>query len=57
VVEKYSMTQLNATKYDKRSIMLYAFPPQLIVGGTGTSENTLLSTGDKRFVAKMYPKK
>ena len=57
IVQKYSMNQLNATTYDRKSIMLYSFPPQLIIGGKGTPNNTDLSTGDKAFIGKMYPKK
>src|SRR5262249_13150903 len=57
VVQKYYLNQLNATKFDPKSIMLYAFPAALIQGGKGTKENTQLSTGDKRFIGKMYPKK
>lgn len=56
ILEKYSIDQLNATKYDPASIMLYAFPPQLIIGGHGTANNTKLSSGDKKFIAKMYKK-
>lgn len=56
IVHKYSLDQLNATKFDSNSIMLYAFPGEFIVGGVGTHENTKLSTGDKRFMKKMYPK-
>ncbi len=55
IVHKYSIDQLNATKFDKNSIMLYSFPGELIVGGVGTQENTQLSRGDKRFIKKMYP--
>jgi len=57
VIQKYSLDQLNATKFDRKSIMLYAFPPELVVGGVGTPENTNLSGGDKKFIGKMYPKK
>jgi hypothetical protein len=61
VIEKYSIDQLNATKFDPRSIMLYPFPKQLIKGPpalakTGTRSNTDLSVSDKRFIAKNYPK-
>jgi hypothetical protein len=56
VVEKYSMDQLNARKFDKKSIMLYWFPPSLIVGAPDLPENTRLSRGDKAFIKKMYPK-
>lgn len=56
IVQKYSMTQLNATKYDPKSIMLYAFSGNLIVGGQGTQSNSDLSAKDKKFIAEMYPK-
>lgn len=56
VVMKYSLTQLNSSKFDRKSIMLYSFPKELIVGGKGTPENTDLSAGDKKFIAKWYPK-
>ena len=56
VVQKYSLNQLNATKFDIRSIMLYAFPASLIIGGGATPNNTDLSAGDKSFIAQMYPK-
>lgn len=56
IVQKYSMDQLNATKYDKKSIMLYAFPGNLIVGGVATPNNTDMSKQDRKFIAEMYPK-
>lgn len=57
VVQKYSIDQLNATKFVPKSIMLYAFPAELIIGGHATAENTDLSLGDKKFIGKNYPKK
>lgn len=56
IVQKYSMSQLNATKYDRKSIMLYAFPGNLIEGGAPTPNNNNISTADKKFIAEMYPK-
>jgi hypothetical protein len=56
VIQKYAVDQLNGTKFDLKSIMLYEFPPELIIGGHGTPENTRLSAGDKRFIARAYPK-
>ena len=56
IIQKYSVTQLNATEFDAKSIMLYAFPGNLIVGGKATSSNTDLSSADKAFIAEMYPK-
>ena len=55
--QKYSIDQLNATAFDPKSIMLYAFPASLIVGGKATANNTDLSTGDKTFIGTNYPKK
>ena len=56
ILQKYSVDQLNATEFDLQSIMLYSFPPELIQGGRPTPNNTDLSGGDKKFIAKMYPK-
>ena len=55
VVDKYSVDQLNASKYDPNSIMLYQFDGALIKGGKPTKFNTRMSTGDKRFIRKEYP--
>lgn len=55
VVGKYSVTQLNATKFDPDSIMLYQFDGALIKGGKPTKFNTRLSKGDKGFIRKQYP--
>lgn len=56
IVQKYSVDQLNATDFDSRSIMLYAFAGALIEGGRPTRNNTDLSANDKKFIAEMYPK-
>jgi hypothetical protein len=56
VIEKYSLDQLNASTFDPKSIMLYSFPGELIVGGVGTPENTKLSLTDEKFIRSMYPK-
>jgi hypothetical protein len=55
VVGKYSVDQLNASKYDPYSIMLYHFDGALIKSGKPTRFNTRLSTGDKRFIRTQYP--
>jgi hypothetical protein len=57
VIQKYSTRQRNGTKFDRKSIMLYEFPAELIVGGKATHENDKLSTGDKRFIRRFYPKR
>lgn len=56
VIEKYSVDQLNASNYDRLSIMLYSFPGELIQGGRPTPENTHLSARDKSFIRSIYPK-
>lgn len=55
VISKYSVNQLNASKYDPDSIMLYQFDGALIKGGKPTKFNTRMSKGDKRFIGKQYP--
>jgi hypothetical protein len=62
VIDKYSVDQLNATKFDKKSIMLYGFPRQLIkspasLAKNGTPDNGKLSARDRSFIRKMYPAK
>jgi hypothetical protein len=56
IVQKYSIDQLNATDFDPKSIMLYAFPAALIASGKATANNTDLSANDTKFIAAMYPK-
>lgn len=56
VIQKYAEDQLNASKYDPLSIMLYSFPGELLASGRPTRSNTELSRGDKTFIKKTYPK-
>lgn len=56
IVQKYSVDQLNASDFDPKSIMLYAFPAKLLVSGKATANNTDLSDNDKKFAGSMYPK-
>jgi len=55
VINKYSVDQLNASKFDPDSIMLYHFDGALIKGGHPTKNNTKMSRGDKRFIRTQYP--
>jgi len=55
VLQKYSMEQLNASKFDSKSIMLYGFPGELFTSGRGTPSNSELSPSDKKFIKKWYP--
>lgn len=57
VLRKYSVDQVNGTRFDPESIMLYAFPASWTLGGTGTKSNEVLSRLDAEFVASdvAYP--
>ena len=55
-LEKYSPDGINATIFDRHSIMLYQFPAALFLNHVGTPLNTHLSTKDKAFIAQIYPK-
>lgn len=48
----------NATEFDPKSIMLYAFPASIIAEGpvTATQLNYELSESDRRYIASLYPK-
>lgn len=58
VLRKYSADQINGTRFDPDSIMLYFFPADWTLNGIGTKANEELSAVDKAFAAgaKMYPK-
>lgn len=56
VIDRYATDHMNYTSFDRLSIMLYHFPPELFLSGQGTPNNTDLSEQDKLFIAKMYPK-
>jgi len=56
VLLKYSPQGIAATKFDPKSIMLYAFDAELFSDGLGaTNENTKLSTLDVGMIKQMYP--
>ncbi|MGK2915341.1 MAG: M12 family metallopeptidase [Porticoccaceae bacterium] len=59
VLRKYSANQINGTKFDPESIMLYFFPASWTLNGVSTKANEVLSKIDKQFIAgaKMYPGK
>jgi hypothetical protein len=58
VLRKYAADQINGTRFDPDSIMLYFFPADWTLNGIGTKANEVLSDLDKAFAAgaKMYPK-
>ncbi|MFI0607107.1 MAG: hypothetical protein ACH37Z_04330 [Anaerolineae bacterium] len=55
ILQTYSLDQLNATRFDPNSIMLYGFPAEFIQGGTATHNNNELSAADKRMMRRFYP--
>lgn len=56
VLRRYSDDgTVSFTGHDPQSIMQYAVPRQLTVGGYEIGWNHELSDGDKRFIAHMYP--
>ena len=54
---KYSSEVTNHTRFDPKSIMLYAFPRTWTTDGMTFPSNTQLSTTDKEYIGKQYPKK
>lgn len=56
ILQKYSPKGINATIFDRHSIMLYQFPAELFKNHVGTPLNTHLSKKDEAFIAQMYPK-
>lgn len=57
VFSKYDITQIRANKLDKKSIMMYPVPEKLTKGDFHIGWNNGLSAEDKKFIAKLYPKK
>jgi hypothetical protein len=56
VLQKYSPTGVSATKFDPKSIMLYAFDAALFADGLGpTNSNTKPSATDLKMIKQMYP--
>lgn len=58
VLNKYQVDQLQGTRFDPSSIMLYFFPGNWVKSGVGTQANEVLSAVDKAFIAsaQAYPK-
>ena len=57
VFSKYDRNLIRANKLDKKSIMMYALPEELTKGDFSIESNDFLSEADKKFIAKLYPKK
>jgi hypothetical protein len=56
VFNRLAKAEVNATEYDRHSIMHYFFPKEWTLDGTEFSTNDVLSDQDKAFIAKQYPK-
>ena len=57
VFSKYDISQLRSNKLAKRSIMMYPVPQGLLKGNFLIGWNNGLLEADKKFIAKLYPKK
>lgn len=56
VINKYAADSLNASEFDRESIMLYPVPKGLTLNGFEAPwQNAVLSAGDRAFIATMYP--
>jgi hypothetical protein len=55
ILEKYSPKGIDATAFDKASIMLYQFDASLFTDHIGTPLNYQLSARDEEFIKIMYP--
>jgi len=55
VFAKYDATTTQFSAFDPASIMLYFFPANWTLDGTGTHKNDVLSETDKSFIARSYP--
>jgi serralysin len=57
VFSKYDRSMIRAGKLDKKSIMMYEVPEEFTKGDFSIESNDFLSEADKKFIAKLYPKK
>jgi hypothetical protein len=55
VIGKYKSDQLNGSKFDAYSVMIYFFPAKLTKNGVGTRQNFRLSGVDAEWINKSYP--
>ncbi|MGI2904985.1 M12 family metallopeptidase [Tolypothrix sp. VBCCA 56010] len=55
IFQLYSKNITQFSQYDPQSIMHYAVPKELTIGGFEIGWNTNLSATDKQFIAQMYP--
>lgn len=55
IIKKYSVNQLNASKFDPMSVMLYFFSEKLTLNHKATHMNSRLSPTDIEWIQDMYP--
>lgn len=55
VLNQAKLSQVKATTFDPKSIMMYFFPAKWTKNGRGFTQNTRLSERDKEFISKLYP--
>lgn len=55
IIDRYSIDQINGSKYDPYSIMLYFYDSDLTEDDKGTRQNVRLSPTDVIWMSKMYP--
>jgi serralysin len=57
VFQRYAVTQTSFSRYDPRSIMHYAIPPELLTDPSkAVGWNTYRSGTDRSFIKAQYPK-
>ncbi|SMP09426.1 zinc metalloprotease [Flavobacterium hercynium] len=56
VINKFSINEVDYDAFDKESIMMYSIPSGLILDYISFSRTYKLSQGDKKSIAKIYPK-
>lgn len=55
IIDRYNADEINGSKFDPNSIMLYFFPGSLTLNNEGTHQNLRLSRKDVEYLNKMYP--
>lgn len=55
VINRYKIDQINGSKFDPLSVMLYFFPAKLTNNNEGTKQNFSLSGIDAEWISKSYP--
>ena len=55
IIDRYKIDQINGSKFDPQSVMLYFFPANLTMNNKGTRQNFSLSGIDAEWISKSYP--